>query len=486
MADDKYSSNLDSGDLAKYPSAATPLSIDELMAIRDVPVPAYSQGYPRAETAGQGTPPPAGASAPAAAAPIPATASPTTAQDYSMAGLAGLQREMGAAAGAENEIPTDNPKLDALNQKAAAKSAPTPLRTMTPEDTAAGRSEGTGAMLAQYKPTVMQRIGRGVRSGAVGYLTGGIPGGLVGAIEPQDIRGGTAYGAPNASYGREEAERKQELGDTQAQAAVAKEAWKARVDATAAKAKQIDASGKLAGDLTTGANANVKNANEFVDAAARNANETPEAKAKAKSLEMLANFDAWNTQANRLGLTGQNATFFRANGKLFDPRQATAEEIARSQALSVWRQNNPGQKLTMEALEQINTTAAGRPDKGSGAPIPPALANKILDEKKSAMDAATTLLRDRRDKAGGRYTQQNWLADMQEAQDKYESALEEAGGTANHMTIQPDGSWKPDTAAPAPAAPNAAAKPQPAPDGTHRQAPDGTVEVKTNGKWVKA
>lgn len=51
-----------------------------------------------------------------------------------------------------------------------------------------------------YRPTGWQRFGRGVRSALVGAATGGIPGAVVGAIQPQDVRGGVAYSAPNRQY----------------------------------------------------------------------------------------------------------------------------------------------------------------------------------------------------------------------------------------------------------------------------------------------
>jgi hypothetical protein len=389
-----YSSNLDSGDLARYPSAATPLSIDELLALRgggdgDKAQPAiWAGGYPGAVPA-ESSPSPAVASPPSAntaaptAAPIPATASPTTAQDYSMAGLAGLQRDMQDARAAENEIPTSNPKLDELNRELAAKSEPTPLRTMTPEDTKAGRTEGTGAMLAEYKPSVMSRIGRGVRSGAIGFLTGGIPGAVVGAIEPQDIRGGTAYGAPNASYGREESERQREVGDLSGQAAAAKEAWKAQVDAANAKAKQIDASGKLAGDLTTGANANVKNANDAADAAARNANETPEAKAQVKALEDTQEYNSrmerLNTLEKRIGkIPAQTEAYYIANGKLPDPKQPhepTFEEIALAGALRTLG-HKPSHDEYMQIVSQVRGKA-GEGDSGGNIFADPAVTSVV-------------------------------------------------------------------------------------------------------------
>ena len=372
MADDKYSSNLDSGDLARYPSAATPLSIDELLALRgggagEATPAIWAGGYPGAETADQGTPPPPAAqpspafpppnTAAPTAAPIPATASPTTAQDYSMAGLAGLQRDMQDARAAENEIPTSNPKLDELNRELAAKSEPTPLRTMTPADTKAGRTEGTGAMLAEYKPSVMSRIGRGVRSGAIGFLTGGIPGAVVGAIEPQDIRGGTAYGAPNASYGREESERQREVGDLSGQAAAAKEAWKAQVDAAKAKATQIDASGKLAGDLTTGATGveNAATAGQRATTEQQTADQnSPEGKAKAFQDLVVQR----RVLGQQLGLKGDELTRYSLSGT--DPRLPAGErpsaELQRYYDLkaAMIRQNG-GRPLSVEQLASISS-----------------------------------------------------------------------------------------------------------------------------------
>jgi hypothetical protein len=95
--------------------------------------------------------------------------------------------------------------------------------TLTPPDTTkldadiASRSVPTNPLGQTYAPTAMQRIGRGVKSAVVGAAVGGIPGAIVGAVEPGKIIGGKDYGAPNSKYGVAESTRKATLAADQKQ-----------------------------------------------------------------------------------------------------------------------------------------------------------------------------------------------------------------------------------------------------------------------------
>ena len=105
------------------------------------------------------------------------------------------------------------PSIDEVNapieQKRISDSAQTPYR-----------DPQTGQVLPraeQFKPKTGTRIMRGLRGAAIGLMTGGIPGAVVGAIEPQDIQGGKAYGAPNRAYDETERQRTERLASDEQQ-----------------------------------------------------------------------------------------------------------------------------------------------------------------------------------------------------------------------------------------------------------------------------
>jgi hypothetical protein len=58
-------------------------------------------------------------------------------------------------------------------------------------------SKDVGRLLPEYRPTVAQRILRGLRGAGVGLAMGGIPGAIRGVAAPDLLPGGRGYGAPN-------------------------------------------------------------------------------------------------------------------------------------------------------------------------------------------------------------------------------------------------------------------------------------------------
>lgn len=263
MANSAFSSNLgDSDALAGYPSAASPLSIDDLLKARVIATPpaAWANGFPA----------PANASQPAAASTTPATPMPAapqkpllgalptsgdTPQSMAMGGLRTLDTNLNQATQAASEIPTSSPHVDALNKELAAKSAPTQLR----QNLAPGEAgTGTGPMLAQYKPSGWERFGRGVKGAAVGLLEHGIGGAALGAIEPQAVQGGTAYGAPNRAYQQAEQQRQEDVSQLGTSLQAAKDAFKNSLDAQKERATQYRANAALGKDEVTGASDIIK------------------------------------------------------------------------------------------------------------------------------------------------------------------------------------------------------------------------------------
>jgi hypothetical protein len=210
-------------------------------------------------------------------------------------------------------------------------------------------------MLPQYKPSTGQRVWRGVRGGLVGFLTGGIPGAAVGALEPGDIRGGTAYGAPNKTYERAEQSRTQQLGATETNLEQARKNWEEAVKAQQAKAQEFGKVAALGKDETTGATGLIT---------AENKPETEENKTKAKLDLTDKEFTQRSGQADRLGLKGTQRSLYITNGKLPDPRQPTEGELALSAATQAFVRQNGRQPNTVEEMNQIAGAAKGTLGKG--------------------------------------------------------------------------------------------------------------------------
>ncbi len=72
---------------------------------------------------------------------------------------------------------------------------------------------------SQYKPTMLQRIGRGFENTLTGLREGGVFGAAEGAANPASIRSGVAYNAPNRAYQVAEMERQARLANDKAQIA---------------------------------------------------------------------------------------------------------------------------------------------------------------------------------------------------------------------------------------------------------------------------
>jgi hypothetical protein len=134
-------------------------------------------------------------------------------------GLGAYDQSQTALGGIQNQpsVESQNAPLEA--QRAAVAQ---PLNPQDPE----------------YRPGIGTRIARGVRSGLVGLATGGIPGAVVGAVEPGQIRGGSAYGAPVKQFNIDTARRA-------AQAGVLDKQMQENIDTSKA---DTDRAGKIASD----------------------------------------------------------------------------------------------------------------------------------------------------------------------------------------------------------------------------------------------
>lgn len=253
----EFQSNLGGYDPeGRYASAASPLDLEELLKTRAVsgPPPSSWTAWPTpagtdagAQGSGTGDQGPASPQQPSSPAPQPKMwtgGGGGTGQKPDYSGLAMSQLNQGssdltAAEQAAQSPPPDTSQLQDLNKRITAASVPTQMRENRPEgDTGVG----TGKVLPQFKASFGQKVLRGLRSGAVGLLTGGIRGGLLGAIEPQDVAGGTAYGAPNKAYQQAETDRGDTLANLEAQRPVMSDALKMAIDQ---RKQQIDDTEKL-------------------------------------------------------------------------------------------------------------------------------------------------------------------------------------------------------------------------------------------------
>jgi hypothetical protein len=126
------------------------------------------------------------------------------------------------------------------------------------------------------------------------------------------------------------------------------------------------------------------------------------------------------------------------------------------------RENN-GRPLSTEQLAKLSTDLSMN-QKPQGA-IPTPIADRIKTRKDAAMQKAQQNLSAKFD-GKEEYRQENFVRDMNQAQQNFEASIEDAGGSVNHMEMQPDMSWKQESPAPAPQAPAAtpqAAAPPPPP-----------------------
>jgi hypothetical protein len=345
------------------------------------------------------TPAPAAATAPPAAASsqVSPSGTSTPAPDPNLPeslslGLEGVKGALAAgkqASGVATELQNDKgPDTGAIDSRIKAESTPTPYR-----------DPHTGKVLesakdAGYKPGFWGELGRGVRGAAVGLLTGGASGAVLGALEPQDVKGGTAYGAPDRAYQTTEANRESALASDQAQRTATLANFKDLTDRRKGLANTLR-------DVATSYNDAAKTGGELTNAASTAANDADEiGKREDKSPQgetalSEARFSELNSQADRMNLTPRMRTQFLANnGKLPDPRQASAEEIARAQALQTFRRQNNREPQTMDEINSINAAASGRlKDEGGEAP-PPEVSSAVaasVGKKQQYIDGATRI-----------------------------------------------------------------------------------------------
>lgn len=210
-----------------------------------------------------------------------------------------------------------------------------------------------GKVQSQYKPSFGQRLMRGVGAFARG--------GIIGAVDPEAV-GATAYGAPNKQFTRDVDQQGQRVKSDDQQLANAAANWKAVNDRTAALAKetraQADSRKGISTEITSQQGIPIRQ--QEADARTADAyNSSPEGKAEAAKELNAQTLTSRGTQADQLKLSGTNRVLFLANGKIPDPRQPTAEEIAQAQATKVFTQENGHPPQTLADYTKVRQAAKG-------------------------------------------------------------------------------------------------------------------------------
>lgn len=478
----QWSAGLDDDDsLSGYPSAANPLTAMGLDPdeVRANPKMLASLSDP---SLASGTPAPA-----AAAVPTPATppGAPPTLASQGHEGVSG-------------ELRTAKSEEDAA--AALGKVDPSIGEAQKARDAAADETIDKG----QYKPGIGTKIGRGLRSAGVGFLTGGFRGAALGALEPQDIKGGKAYGAPTGDYDAKKRTLQKKQATTQRSYDEAldnfKRATEARDKALSATKDAATAYGGAAGHATGLTNAETKA-------------ETEDDKTAAK---LKLDEKTFNLRNQRLAsdpilskLSGLQKAYYLAKGEVYQPHETTeADELAANiaRAAVVWKSSHGGKgPQTVQEFNDMIASAKG--DLGKADSKADAIAAGNLRTATRLAQTNIKHLQDDLKDADPKSPEATALqTQIDEAQREYDDLSSQLSGLPksaqtipNNMpqvpgvvpgTPAPNAGGVPVPGAlapnqPAPAAPAAPqAKPQPAPDGTRKRAADGTVKVKQGGKWV--
>ncbi len=194
------------------------------------------------------------AMAPPQAPSVPAMVTPSgKATNWQDIAARSARSQLSAADAAENaisNIPSDDRNSAAIQSRIDQENRPIQAR------------DANGNLLPQYRPTLAQKIKRGLAGAGMGLLRGGIVGSAAGAINPTVV-GERGYGDPNRAYEQAETARQQNLAaDTQALAASRKAFEDAtnRVNSIAEQQRGVATAYKNVGDTATTAMAHEETA----------------------------------------------------------------------------------------------------------------------------------------------------------------------------------------------------------------------------------
>jgi len=476
------------------------------------PAPAAQPPSVSATTAGK-----VGGAGDAPAAPAPAGEF----EGFGKEGLGLLKTNLQNATDAAGQIQTTNPALEKLQTRAAALRTPGALFDPATGKRLEQTSEqiydpATGEMktvTVNPKPGAGQRIWRGVRGGLIGLMRNGIRGGILGAIDPA-AEGSTAYGAPSTAYQKLDEQRQQQLAATDAGEKDVMDAWKEAQGASRAKAAELRANAGLGEHLVSGATSM-----EDADTKAKNEkrledDNSPEGKAAARKALIKQRYD----DAIAAGKPEAEARDYSLDIKPERPEQpneAVMQSIIRRQAIVDLTRSLGHAPSTDDEWERVANRIAqmsGKPKGGGKNAENENRAASIYADAAEEQKIFRSKYRQLPKTGRWRNTEKAHEDDEPISNEEFKMLADRIRTKANEKlagmgyAINESGALIPPSgpvAAPAPAAapapsPSAAAagalggagapppaKPMAAPDGTRRQAPDGSIEVKRAGQWVK-
>lgn len=310
----------------------------------------------------------------------------------------------------------------------------------------------TGKMLDEYKPNFGTRMMR--LAGAV------YKGGVLGAADPA-AAGATPYGAPNKQLAIDQAQAAGRVAGADQQLQVKKQAWEDQSKRMQQIVKDRQALATTGKDVT---GASTQQQQVPIDQQKADT----ESQKEQDSL-IPKNYEETVVAANRetdpvkkQQLMAAAEQMKTTELKKFAAQRPAGErpsaELQRYEDLhSAAVRENGGKALSTDQLAKLSSDLSTRASAPSA--IAPNLADKIKTRKDTAMTQAQTNLKAGYDSKNKRkYTNSDFIGDMNQAQQAFEQSIKDAGGTVNHMQMGDDMNWK--GAEPA-AQPNAATPPPP-------------------------
>lgn len=310
----------------------------------------------------------AGSAGGAGAAPPPVSVGPPAAQPLqqldknALTSGYGLAKRQEQAAEEEGQVPAE---IAQDQQKLLADQS----KTIDPKD---------------YKPSFWARAARGLRGAAVGALTGGVPGLLVGALEPGDIAGGKAYGAPTDAYDAAVQTQTKQVGQDTQTLADAKDnyqlAQKAREDRQKGLNNAAEAMGRVATGATGQENADTAAARlpieqQTADARTQQAfNTSPDGKLKSTEAEIAQRTKY--ADANRIP-QGYLRNRYILTGDLQPAHNPSAQEMELAGAERAFRKEHGRAPETVAEWQQLTSSLHAGRSGGTGSPLAEAEARAI-------------------------------------------------------------------------------------------------------------
>jgi len=330
---------------------------------------------------------------------------------------------------------------------------------------------------ANYKPGFGTRVLRGLKAAGLGFAEGGIRGSILGAIDPELIRGGTAYGAPTDAYDVALNKNKQQLATDAESLQDAQNAFTEAQKLREAQEKGYSDSDTAFKGAGTTATAQEGEENKVVQAgidqrkadteAQKVFNEGPDGKLQLNQQQI----DQRTRQADAMRMApGYMRTRYILTGEMQPGREATAEEIAVNQVLGTYRAQHGGQgPQTVADWQSIYSAAKGGGqggDNGKDLREAASLAEKRVKDATALMGSKGAVLWDANERAQHQRDLDDAKQELADLQQRLQGAGAAPGAGANPPA-------------------NAAGGPPPQVAPENQFSPDGRF-YSMGGGWVKA